>query len=86
MERTTKTPPGFFRRFWEDEGHAAGTGKTLLFALVATELRGFLIAAPALYIMAKEGGPIMSAWVAFCVVVGVCATVAVARWAGRVAG
>jgi hypothetical protein len=77
---------GFFARFWADEGHAAGTGKTLLIVLLATELRGFLIAGPALYIIAKNGGPLVMAWVVFCVVVGFGATFAVARWANRAAG
>ena len=45
-------------------------------ALVANELRGFILAAPVLYQIYASGGTWMAIWVGFCSLAGIAVSVA----------
>jgi hypothetical protein len=45
-------------------------------ALVANEVRGFVLAAPVLYGMYAAGGTVMAMWVGFCSLAGIALSVA----------
>lgn len=44
-------------------------------ALVANEIRGFVLAAPVLYGMYQAGGTLMALWVGFCSLAGIAISV-----------
>lgn len=43
-------------------------------AILANEVRGFVVAAPVLYVMFRSGGNLMTIWLCFCALVGVALT------------
>ncbi|MBA3510342.1 hypothetical protein [Sphingomonas sp.] len=45
-------------------------------ALVANEVRGFILAAPVLYGMYLSGGTVMALWIGFCSLAGIFLSVA----------
>lgn len=49
--------------------------KTGLAALVANEVRGFVLAGPVLYAMYQAGGTAMAVWLAFCSLAGIAISV-----------
>ena len=51
--------------------------KVGIVALVANEVRGFILAAPVLYGMYLAGGTIMALWIGFCSLAGIFLSVVV---------
>ena len=51
--------------------------KVGIVALVANEVRGFILAAPVLYGMYLSGGTIMALWIGFCSLAGIFLSVVV---------
>ena len=51
--------------------------------MVVNEIRGALLAVPALFMMWKTAGAAMSLWLALCTVAGVALSVLVSRWGAR---
>ena len=49
--------------------------------LAANEIRGAILAAPALYALYLSGGTWMAAWIAFCSLMGIALTIIVPLWA-----
>ena len=52
-------------------------------ALVANEVRGFILAAPVLYGMYLSGGTIMALWLGFCSLAGICLSVVVPMFVAK---
>ena len=52
-------------------------------ALVANEVRGFILAAPVLYGMYLSGGTIMALWLGFCSLAGIALSVAAPVFVAR---
>ena len=52
-------------------------------ALVANEVRGFVLAAPVLYGMYLSGGTMMALWLGFCSLAGIALSVAVPVFVAR---
>ena len=52
-------------------------------ALVANEVRGFVLAAPVLYGMYLSGGTMMALWLGFCSLAGIALSVAVPLFVAR---
>ena len=50
--------------------------KVGIVALVANEVRGFILAAPVLYAMYLSGGTAMALWLGFCALAGIALSVA----------
>lgn len=50
--------------------------KVGIVALVANEVRGFILAAPVLYGMYLSGGTMMALWLGFCSLAGIALSVA----------
>jgi hypothetical protein len=50
--------------------------KAGIVALVANEVRGFVLAAPVLYAMYLSGGTMMALWLGFCSLAGIALSVA----------
>ena len=50
--------------------------KAGIIALVANEVRGFILAAPVLYAMYLSGGTMMALWLGFCSLAGIALSVA----------
>ena len=50
--------------------------KAGIVALVANEVRGFILAAPVLYAMYLSGGTMMALWLGFCSLAGIALSVA----------
>ncbi|HEU5286004.1 MAG TPA: hypothetical protein VFU20_05780 [Sphingomicrobium sp.] len=50
--------------------------KVGIVALVANEVRGFILAAPVLYGMYLSGGTVMALWLGFCSLAGIALSVA----------
>jgi hypothetical protein len=57
--------------------------KVGLVALVANEVRGFVLAAPVLYGMYLSGGTVMALWLGFCSLAGIFLSVAVPLFVAR---
>lgn len=57
--------------------------KAGIVALVANEVRGFILAAPVLYGMYEAGGTWMAAWVGICSLAGIAITVAAPLFLAR---
>ena len=52
-------------------------------ALVANEVRGFILAAPVLYGMYLSGGTMMALWLGFCSLAGIALSVAAPVFVAR---
>ena len=52
-------------------------------ALVANEVRGFVLAAPVLYGMYLSGGTVMALWLGFCSLAGIALSVAAPVFVAR---
>jgi hypothetical protein len=52
-------------------------------ALVANEVRGFVLAGPVIYGMYAAGGTGMALWLGFCSLAGIALSVAAPIWLGR---
>ncbi len=52
-------------------------------ALVANEVRGFILAAPVLYGMYLSGGTLMALWIGFCSLAGIFLSVAAPLFVAR---
>jgi hypothetical protein len=57
--------------------------KAGIVALVANEVRGFILAAPVLYGMYEAGGTWMATWVGICSLAGIAITVAAPLFLAR---
>lgn len=51
--------------------------------IVANEVRGLIMAAPVFYGLWISGGTWMAAWLAFCSLAGIAASVIVPMWAAK---
>ena len=57
--------------------------KVGIVALVANEVRGFILAAPVLYGMYLSGGTMMALWLGFCALAGIALSVAAPVFVAR---
>ncbi|HZB69556.1 MAG TPA: hypothetical protein VE403_04245, partial [Sphingomicrobium sp.] len=57
--------------------------KAGIVALVANEVRGFILAAPVLYGMYLSGGTMMALWLGFCSLAGIALSVAAPVFVAR---
>ena len=57
--------------------------KVGIVALVANEVRGFILAAPVLYGMYLSGGTLMALWLGFCSLAGIALSVAAPVFVAR---
>lgn len=57
--------------------------KVGIVALVANEIRGFILAAPVLYGMYAAGGTAMALWLGFCALAGIALSVAAPLFVAR---
>ena len=57
--------------------------KAGLAALVANEVRGFILAAPVLYGMYEAGGTIMAIWIGLCSLAGIAISVVAPLFVAR---
>ncbi len=51
--------------------------------LVASEVRGLVMAAPVMYALWQSGGTLMAYWLAFCTLGGIALSVIVPLWVAR---
>ena len=51
--------------------------------IIANEVRGLIMAAPVFYGLYLTGGTLMAAWLAFCSLAGIAASVFIPMWAVR---
>ena len=54
-----------------------------IFAFVANEIRGFVLAAPVLYGMYQAGGTMMALWLGFCSLAGIALSVVAPLFVAR---
>ena len=57
--------------------------KVGIVALIANEVRGFVLAAPILYGMYLSGGTLMALWIGFCSLAGIALSVAAPVFVAR---